>query len=67
MLAEIVALERDGAPEPLLDGDEIGPRLEISGPAIGKAVTELDAAQFAGEVADRDGAIAHLRAWAEER
>ena len=68
MLAAAVAWEREGAPEPLLRGDEIAAETGIApGPALGEAVTELEAAQYAGDVADRDGAIAHLRAWAEER
>jgi poly(A) polymerase len=68
MLAAAVAWEREGAPEPLLRGDEIAAETGIApGPALGEAVTELAAAQYAGEVADREGAIAHLRAWAEER
>ena len=65
MLAEIVALERDGAPEPLLDGNEIGSLLEVSGPLIGKAVEELAAAQFAGEVSSREEAERHLQDWSE--
>jgi putative nucleotidyltransferase with HDIG domain len=68
MLAAAVAWEREGAPEPLLRGDEIAAETGIApGPALGEAVTELEAAQYAGEVADRDGAISHLRAWAAER
>ena len=68
MLAAAVAWEREGAPEPLLRGDEIAAETGIApGPALGEAVTELEAAQYAGEVTDRDGAIAHLRAWAEGR
>jgi len=68
MLAAAVAWEREGTPEPLLRGDEIAAETGIApGPALGEAVTELAAAQYAGEVADREGAIAHLRAWAEER
>ncbi|HEX2387718.1 MAG TPA: HD domain-containing protein [Solirubrobacterales bacterium] len=68
MLAAAVAWEREGAPEPLLRGDEIAAETGIApGPALGEAVTELEAAQYAGEVTDREGAIAHLRAWAEGR
>ena len=64
MLAEIVALERDGPPEPLLDGAEIAALLDVEGVRIGAAVRELAAAQFAGEVGDRAAAEDHLRAWA---
>ena len=65
MLAEIVVIERDGPPVPLLDGTEIGDLLGVEGEAVGKAVRELQAAQFAGEVGDRDGAERHLLAWRE--
>jgi putative nucleotidyltransferase with HDIG domain len=68
MLAAAVAWEREGVPEPLIRGDEIAAETGIApGPALGEAVTELEAAQYAGEVTDREGAIAHLRAWAEGR
>ncbi len=63
MLAEIVAWERRGPPTPLLSGAEIAELLGIEGHAIGAAVAELSAAQFAGEIVDRAGAEAHLRSW----
>jgi putative nucleotidyltransferase with HDIG domain len=63
MLAEIVVLERDGPPVPLLSGTEIAELLGIEGSAIGAAVDELRAAQFADEVGDRSAAEAHLRSW----
>jgi poly(A) polymerase len=53
---------REGPPPPLLRGDEIAAELGIEpGPELGSAVAELEAAQFAGEVTDRAGAIEHLR------
>lgn len=53
---------REGPPEPLLRGDEIVAELGIEpGPELGSALAELEAAQFAGEVTDRAGAIEHLR------
>jgi len=67
MLAAAVAWEAEEA-EPLLRGDEIAAALGIEpGPALGEAVDELAAASFAGEVAGREDAIAHLRSWATER
>ncbi len=63
MIGEILALERDGPPTPLLGGAEIAERLSLQGEAIGAAVRELAAAQFAAEVDDREGALAHLRSW----
>ena len=68
MLAAAVAWEREGPPEPLLRGDEIAAEAGIEpGPALGEAVSELEAAQYTGEVTDREGAVAHLRAWAGDR
>jgi poly(A) polymerase len=53
---------REGPPEPLLRGDEIAAELGIEpGPELGAALAELEAAQFAGEVTDRMGALEHLR------
>jgi putative nucleotidyltransferase with HDIG domain len=68
MLAAAVEWEREGPPEPLLRGDEIAAAAEIEpGPELGEAVRELEAAQFADEVRDRDAAVAHLRAWRASR
>ena len=64
MLVELVAIERHGPPEPLLDGAEIAELLGARGEAIGAGVRELAAAQFAGEVTDRAEAERHLRGWA---
>jgi putative nucleotidyltransferase with HDIG domain len=52
---------RDGPPEPLLRGDEIAAELGIEGPEIGAKLAELEAAQYAGEITDRDGALGLLR------
>lgn len=67
MLAEIVAIEFGSPPVPLLAGDEIAALLGAEGPEIGAAVRELAAAQFAGEVADRDAAERHLTEWWAQR
>jgi poly(A) polymerase len=66
MLGEIVVVEFDGPPKPLLAGDEIAELLGVVGPEIGTAVRELAAAQFAGEVSDRAAAERHLREWWSE-
>lgn len=64
MLAAAIALEREGAPRPPLDGTEIAAVLGIEpGPELGEAVDELAAATYAGEVGDRESAAAHLRRW----
>ncbi len=55
---------REGPPSPLLRGDELARELGIpEGPELGEALAELEAAQYAGEVADRAGAVAHARDW----
>lgn len=62
MIAAGLDWRRHGPPEPLLRGDEIAAELGIEpGPELGSALAELEAAQYAGEVTDRSGAIEHLR------
>jgi poly(A) polymerase len=61
MVAAALDWRRDGPPRPLLRGDEIAAELGIEGPAIGAKLAELEAAQYAGEVADRDQALGLLR------
>ncbi len=62
MIAAGLDWRREGPPEPLLRGDEVAAELGIEpGPELGSALAELEAAQDAGEVTDRAGAIEHLR------
>ncbi|HEX4306415.1 MAG TPA: HD domain-containing protein [Solirubrobacterales bacterium] len=61
MVAAALDWRRDGPPEPLLRGDEIAAELGIEGPEIGAKLAELEAAQYAGEVTDRAGALGLLR------
>jgi putative nucleotidyltransferase with HDIG domain len=61
MVAAALDWRRDGPPEPLLRGDEIAAELGIEGPEIGEKLAELEAAQYAGEVTDRTGALGLLR------
>ncbi|HEX4753195.1 MAG TPA: HD domain-containing protein [Solirubrobacterales bacterium] len=61
MVAAALDWRRDGPPEPLLRGDEIAAELGVEGPAIGEKLAELEAAQYAGEVTDRDQALGLLR------
>ncbi len=62
MIAAALDWRRDGPPQPLLRGDEIAAELGIEpGPELGSALAELEAAQYAGEVTDRIGALQHLR------
>ncbi len=61
MVSAALDWHRDGPPTPLLRGDEIAAELGIEGPEIGAKLAELEAAQYAGEVTDRDGALGLLR------
>jgi putative nucleotidyltransferase with HDIG domain len=62
MIAAGLDWRREGPPEPLLRGDEVAAELGIEpGPELGSALAELEAAQYAGEVTDRRGALEHLR------
>ena len=62
MIAAALDWRRDGPPPPLLRGDELAAELGIEpGPELGSALAELEAAQYAGEVTDRAGALEHLR------
>jgi poly(A) polymerase len=62
MVAAGLDWHRDGPPKPLLRGDEVAAELGIEGPEIGAKLAELEAAQYAGEVTDREGALGLLRA-----
>jgi putative nucleotidyltransferase with HDIG domain len=63
MLADALDWRREGPPSPLLRGDELASELGIDeGPELGQLLAELEAAQYAGEVASRDEAISHARA-----
>jgi putative nucleotidyltransferase with HDIG domain len=62
MIAAALDWRRDGPPPPLLRGDELAAELGIEpGPELGEIMDELEAAQFAGEVTTRDGAIERAR------
>jgi putative nucleotidyltransferase with HDIG domain len=64
MIAAALDWRREGPPVPLLRGDEIAAALELEpGPDLGEAVAELEAAQYAGEVTDRESALAHIAAF----
>jgi poly(A) polymerase len=61
MVGAALDWRRDGPPAPLVRGDEIAAALDLEpGPELGEAVAELEAAQYAGEVTDRQSALAHL-------
>jgi poly(A) polymerase len=62
MLAAALDWRREGPPKPLIRGDELASELDLDeGPELGEMLAELEAAQYAGEVADRDQALAFAR------
>jgi poly(A) polymerase len=64
MIAAALDWRRGGPPPPLLRGDELARELGIDeGPELGRALAELEAAQYAGEIGDRAAALDHLRKW----
>ncbi|HZO04820.1 MAG TPA: HD domain-containing protein [Solirubrobacterales bacterium] len=64
MIAAALDWRREGPPAPLLRGDELAAELGIEpGPELGKAMAELEAAQYAGELSDRAAAVEHARNW----
>jgi poly(A) polymerase len=55
---------RDGPPVPLLRGDELAREAGIGeGKRLGELLAELEAAQYAGEVDNREQALEHARDW----
>jgi poly(A) polymerase len=62
MLAAALDWRRDGPPAPLLRGDEMAAELGIAeGPEVGELLAELEAAQYAGEVATAEEALGLAR------
>lgn len=62
MLGDALRWRADGPPPPLLRGDELARELELApGPRLGALLEQLAEAQFAGEVATREQALAHAR------
>lgn len=64
LLGEALAWRSAGRPSTLMRGDELAAELGMrTGPELGRVLRELEAANFAGEIATRDEALAHARAW----
>jgi tRNA nucleotidyltransferase/poly(A) polymerase len=62
MIGEAVGWRRDGPPRPPIRGDDLAAELELQpGPELGRLLSEIQAAVFAGEVATREDAIALAR------
>lgn len=62
MLGDALRWRAQGPPAPLLRGDELARELEIPpGPRLGALLEQLAEAQFAGELATREQALAYAR------
>ena len=67
MLGDVLGWREHGPGRPLLRGDELGAQLGIEpGPRIGELLGELAEAQYAGEIATREQALAYLDAAAKD-
>jgi poly(A) polymerase len=63
ILGEALAWE-EASRVPLVRGDELAAALGVApGPALGRALAELEAARFSGEVSTPEEAIAHAHEW----
>ena len=62
LLGEALRWRAAGPPEPLVRGDDLAAELGIEpGPELGRLLGELEAAQFAGEIATQEDAVARAR------
>src|SRR3954447_17479611 len=68
LLAAGLAWDEARGRAPLVRGDELASALGLRrGPDLGRALAELEAARFAGEVSTPDEALAHAQAWLAAR
>jgi putative nucleotidyltransferase with HDIG domain len=64
MIGAALDWRREGPPPQLARGDELVAATGVEeGPRLGELLAELEAAQYAGEVSDRAGAVEHARRW----
>jgi putative nucleotidyltransferase with HDIG domain len=62
MLADALRWRAEGPPVPLVRGDELARALGIAtGPRVGELLAQLSEAQYAGEIATREQALARAR------
>ena len=62
MLQDALRWRADGPPRPLVRGDELAAELGIpTGPRVGELLGELASAQYSGEIATREQALAYAR------
>jgi poly(A) polymerase len=66
MLGAALDWHRTGPPQPLIGGEVLVAELGIEpGPEIGRLLTEIEAAQYAGEISTPDDALELARSFAE--
>lgn len=64
LIGPALASDAGERPVALIRGDELADAVGIArGPLLGRALAELEAAQYAGEVTTREQAVEHTRAW----
>ena len=62
LIGEALRWHNDGRPAPLVRGDDLARALAVEpGPLLGELLAELEEAQYAGEVSNREQAIEHAR------
>ena len=62
LLADALSWREAGPPSPLVRGDDLAGELGIHpGPRVGRLLDELAAAQYAGDIATREQALAYAR------
>jgi poly(A) polymerase len=68
LLGEALRWRAHGPPPPLIRGDALAAALGLDpGPELGRLLSELEAARFAGEIASREDAIALARRLAQTK
>jgi poly(A) polymerase len=68
LIGPALAWDAGERPVPLIRGDQLADALAIArGPQLGALLSELEAAQYAGEVSTREQAIAHARRVLDEQ
>jgi len=68
ILPQALAWRAQRAQRPLVRGDDLAAELRIAeGPLLGELLEEISRARYAGELATREDAVAHARAYARAR
>ena len=68
MVEAAITWRLDGRPAPFIAGDELAKELGIEpGPELGRAIKELEAARYAGEIQSAGEAVSHARGFLAEQ